>query len=322
MFMFDGLDVGRTGRSAEEEDEDEEEEEEEGFIPWVGQTGSAQEGEFDQFGGVEESQLPIAPAPKMPEEYYSGLENFLSRSPPRLKSKKRQEVESAATIIGRSVPPSKQTASSSTGRASQGMAAAPRPFDPNLLREAFAYTDKLLRESVMEEAQEAAAAARQQNKQQQQQHSKKRDGGGAPPKPRSAGSMEKSMSAYGQNPKSAPAGGGKGGSAKERLGAGLVKRLRDSAGNASHVTSAAALLAGAGTGRQQQQRSDSGAFSVSAVSEDDSASRKIVDVDAMVRNFQDGVTLKKLQAELAASQQSMKRSENAFRELAGRAGLR
>jgi len=128
--------------------------------------------------------------------------------------------------------------------------------------------------------------------------------------------LEKSMSAYGQpGPKSAPGG------AKERAGAGLVKRLRESTQHQSHQASSGnALLAGAGGSRKHHQGSAD--FSVTAVSEDDSGSRKTNDFDALVANFQQGLTLRKLQEELAASQSSMRRSEHAFRELAGKAGLR
>lgn len=311
--MYDGYAVG----------DDEEEDEEEG-LPWS-RLPQQQESDVNPWRAAaglqrEEEQEheaeEIAALPQMPAEFYNGVDQLLRMSPPRLKSKKRFDVEDASSIVGgnarshpSAAPPSAPTRKSVIPAPAQRGAVGKRHIDPNLLNEAFAYTDKLLREAALEQKQEEAEEALAARRNEARVN-----------KPSSAGGvLERSLNAYGggggRSAKSAPLPSGKKGSssssAKERLGAGLVKRLRSTAtgtgGGVEKSASARALLAGAASGNT---------FTVTAVSEDDSSGRKAMDFDALVANFTQGLTLRKLQAELAASQESMRRSQAAFKSLA------
>ena len=310
--MYDGYAVG---------DDDEDDEEEEGFLPWSGLQHESGGNAWGPGGNPEEDQdleqaEEVAALPQMPAEFYNGVDQLLRMSPPRLKSKKRFDVEGASTIVGgnarshpSAAPPSAPTRKSVVPAPAQRGAAGKRHIDPNLLNEAFAYTDKLMREAVLEQKQEEAEETFAARRNEARSN-----------KPSSAGGvLERSLNAYGggggggRSAKSAPSGKKGPSSAKERLGAGLVKRLRSTAtgtgGGVEKSASARALLAGAGA-------ASSNTFTVTAVSEDDSSGRKAMDFDALVANFTQGLTLRKLQAELAASQESMRRSQAAFKSLA------
>lgn len=327
-FVYDGYAYD------DDDEEDDDSADEEAFLPWTSNTSQTnammdypksppiESGSNFQFTyGADELQgegTEEIPLPKMPEEFYNGVENFLSRSPPKLKSKKRLEIEGANTITGLTKHASAPALPRSNMNAkSKQQAPVRRNIDPSLLSEAFAYTDKILREAVLEEAHEAAIAKHAAQSQGSRDTHPKNGG----KKPRSAGSvLEKSSHAYlGGGNNSASQQARKPRSAKDRLGAGLVKRLRQTATSNSSAGGsgrAASMLAG-GAGQGPDEIAD---FTVTAVSED-AGSRKIVDFDAMVANLSQGVMMRKLQAELAASQQSMQRSSVHIRELAGKAGF-
>ena len=303
-FFYDGFALNSSGGVDYEDDDGDDDEE--GFLPWGMELPAGAEE-----GSPEDQDVGEPALPKMPEEFYNGVEQFLSKSPPRLKSKKRLEVENATSILGGAkgkIGGSAKTMMtlSSSGvfggsvlLSQQGNGGGKRVIDPSLLNEAFAYTEKIVREAALMESQEAAVLAKQQRRAQSQKDV-------TSSKPRSAGSvLEKSAADYGKIPKSS--------AAKDRCGAGLVKRLRQSTQTQAGSGVATVLLSG--TGRQRGSESD---FSVTAKAEDDSTSRKMLDFDSLVANFQQGLTLRKLQAELAASQTNMKKSATAFRELAGK----
>ena len=282
-FTFDGFTMDAHNNFGGEEEEEEEE-----VMPLpAGLHGQEEQVQHELDTGAEE--IPI-----MPPDFYAGVDLFLRKSPPRLKGKKRMDVEASAALGKRDQ------------KSSRSVAAAPRrsvpvpvlrgTLDTSLLHEAFAYTDKILREAVHEEAQaerQARSGNNSGNNNNSHHQLPERRGG-------SAGSALVPAAAarnpYSDNPRSAP---GKGSSAaKDRTGAGLVKRLRQ---------------------QTQPNSASSSGFDVSRL--DDEAARKS-EFDNLVLNFQQGLTLKKLQAELAASQQAMRRSEGMVREIAGAAGFR
>jgi hypothetical protein len=174
--------------------------------------------------------------------------------------------------------------------------AKPKMIDSQLLREAFAYTDQLLREAVVEEAN--SMAHDQEAQQQQQQERGKRQAKSAPAEMMSH-KVKNLEDAY-QHGTTGGGGGGKKKGTNHRVG--MIRNLK-----------------------QQQQAEGaaknihSSAFSVvTNVQENESAHdsrRNPLNYEDLVYNFQHGVNLEKLRKELADSRQSLAQSEHVIREL-------
>jgi hypothetical protein len=181
----------------------------------------------------------------------------------------------------------------------------PRMIDSNLLNEAFAYTDQLLREAVIEEAQSMMNDSEAQKKQQYQEH-----------QPRSApadllSATKKGIEeTYGQQ-SIATGGGGGGGSKKKKSSSnrvGMVRNLKQKNNGFSSSSST------------KPSFSQDNAFSVNTNIHDTEGpdlKRNTVNYDELIFNFQSGSTLDKLRKELAQSKQSLAQSENVIRELSG-----
>lgn len=305
-FTFDGFTMDAHNNFGQEEDD---EEEEGAFLP-LPTTLRRQEGmqvQYQQQPGEEDGAVEEIPI--MPPAFYEGVDLFLRKSPPRLKGKKRMDVEASAAIGKSSQKSSSRSVAAAPRRSAPAPSARITTLDTSLLHEAFAYTDRILREAVHEEAQaerQGRMSGSGSNNNSHHQLPERRGG--------SAGSAMAPAAAarnpYSDNPRSAP--GSKGSSAaKERTGAGLVKRLRQQTQPSSGSSS--------GRSNNNNNSSSSSGFDLSRL--DDEAARKN-EFDSLVLNFQQGLTLKKLQAELAASQQAMRRSEGMVREIAGAAGFR
>lgn len=279
-FVMDGLEVEMPVECDDAEaDEDEACYEDEG------------EGNFDSdlFQAAEEE----VEAPVMPTEYYQSVEYFLSRAPPKLqgstsdKEKRKKKPDASdekpppvlpqITKNSRADGSSKPKVQSKVSASIKGTAKAgptQRNIDPNLLMQAFAYTDQLVREAEEEEAKGGSAP-----------HMTR------PPLPGSDQSNHPRSAPYdldadtggSQNQK-----GGNGGRQKSKKKGGVVKKLRTQTQNAG--------------------------FSVPVMAEEDHQ-KAAMDFDSLVANFQQGITLQKLQSELAASQQSMKQSEDFMKQL-------
>jgi hypothetical protein len=184
----------------------------------------------------------------------------------------------------------------------------PRMIDSNLLNEAFAYTDQLLREAVIEEAQSMMNDGEAQKKQQYQDH-----------QPRSApadllSATKKGIEeTYGQQSIAAGGGGGGGGGGSKKKKSssnrvGMVRNLKQK--NSSFSSSSST----------KPSFSQDNAFSVNTNIHDTEGpdlKRNTVNYDELIYNFQSGSTLDKLRKELAQSKQSLAQSENVIRELSG-----
>mmetsp|Transcript_3161 Transcript_3161/g.6574 ORF Transcript_3161/g.6574 Transcript_3161/m.6574 type:complete len:333 (-) Transcript_3161:32-1030(-) len=268
-------------------------------------------------------------APEMPQNFYKEVENFLMRAPPSIKvpgkvksSKKQGGVvlpDINTRVAGPAQPPQPPQVTSKVRSKLLSNANKPVPhrnFDHNLLREAFAYTDMLLKEALIEEASQAGSGnGTDTNMEYQQPQGKGKKmggvGGGAQPK----STMSRSRTAPVESiymaphsnatahPSSAPA------RKKNNPGApyqtsgsskGVVKKLR------SKVPSEASSTSG---------RAESGDFHISNDKDADTGKRNPVNFDELISNFQGGVMLNKLRKELEESQQSMKKSENFMRQL-------
>ena len=331
-------------------------------------------------GNVDEQDGEIK---KMPEEYYSSLDVFLSKGPPRIlrdrggrgdklaantnvtaKGKQQQPMPSKTTkkgvsaatasggvpvgvsysavkssgygpaASGNSKGKKQSSASSSGGRGVGGL-------DEELLKEAFAYTDKLLREAVLEEQEEsqmmmmekAAAMASKQpsalNNALNNHHRSSNNVNHPHPVPPSKGPSSSSShhsvaAAYAPAaaprppPRSFGSNGGSNGSSGLTLSqlqgmnnVSVVQRLRDEVqGTAAHSSSSS--VGGASLGGQGDSGPGSGLFRVSNVGLDQPEvlreGQAKADLASLVSNFESGATLSRLKAELEASQRARDKS--------------
>lgn len=164
-------------------------------------------------------------------------------------------------------------------------------IDHNLLHEAFAYTDKLLRDAVMDE-------------QLQQQQAL----------------QEEAMNSRKGHPRSAPAdlehevriGGVAGGSGAiyATASGNNSQGKKKSNGGINAVRNLKKQSSGGGSAK----RSD---FNVGGESQETDLRRNALNFDELVANFQNGTTLEKLRRELADSRSSLAQSESVIRELSG-----
>ena len=311
---------------------------------------------------------------KMPEEYYSSLDVFLNKGPPRIlrdrggkgdsklaantnaKGKQVQSMPSktakkgvalAAGTANAGVPvitsysavkssgygpaatggsKGKKQASGVGGRGAGGGGG----LDEDLLKEAFAYTDKLLREAVLEEQEESqmmmTAAANKQpyalNNALNNNHSRGNHPHPVPPSkgPSSSSSHHSMAAAYA--PASAPrppprsyggSGSGSSGLTLSQLqgmnNVSVVQRLRDEVqGTTATHASSSSSMGGASAGGD----AGSGLFRVSSVGLDQPEvlreGQAKADLASLVSNFESGATLAKLKAELEASQRARDKS--------------
>ena len=303
---------------------------------------------------------------KMPEEYYSSLDVFLSKGPPRIlrgkgdsklaanthgKGKQQQSipskaakkgVASTASTAGNGVPVG--TSYSTVKSSGYGPAAAGGKgkkqssgvggrgtggLDEDLLREAFAYTDKLLREAVLEEQEESQmmekTVASKQPSGLNNNHSRSSNNGNHPhPVPPSKGPSSSShhsvaaayAPAVAPRPPHRSFSGSTGSSASSGLtlsqlqgmnNVSVVQRLRDEVQGTTNVTAsthASSSSVGADAG--------SGMFRVSNVGLDQPEvlreGQAKADLASLVSNFESGATLAKLKAELEASQRARDKS--------------
>jgi len=277
---------------------------------------------------IDEAEI-VDKAPEMPQHFYKDVESFLTMAPPKLKdtgSKKTKgmpkaqaggvqlpDIYSTKPGSGESGPPRPPVVASkvrSKLHANTNKVKPQAQFDHTLLREAFAYTDKLLKDAIMEEAAAAAAdgadygdheTARQPV---QKGTSKKLTGKGASTGTASQGRLG-SRTAPAESVYMAPHTDHQGGSRKKSDSAGkdrksVVKRMR------AKIPSEAAMY---GANNESE-----GAFNVSNDLDSDNR-RNPINFDELISNFQGGVTLQKLRKELEQSKQSMKNSENFMKQL-------
>lgn len=267
------------------------------------QTGGLDEELVDD--GGENDKVPV-----MSNEFYEQVENFLRKEPPKIgeaigsKTKKQKKKkgsspedefnEKAMSQIP-TLPPvnpirrqveSVPAESKVAKRKSSGESKKQKAIDPQLLRDAFAYTDNLLRNAVLEEA---AEQLDDDTNDRSRRHGAQKDRKthSAP----AADTGDRDYLFYG-----APAGKGR------NAPVNIVRSLKSKK-------------------KQQQQQHHSGGrpvhsenFSVKKEEEQD-LKRNPLNFEELVANFQSGTTLERLRKELEDSQNSLKQSKSAIRNL-------
>mmetsp|Transcript_8142 Transcript_8142/g.11213 ORF Transcript_8142/g.11213 Transcript_8142/m.11213 type:complete len:336 (-) Transcript_8142:17-1024(-) len=272
-------------------------------------TGAGDEDIEEDFGREEDLK-----APEMPEEFYAHVDNFLKRPPPKLKvdgtsnAKNKNDSQIAPSIPmfpkintkqkeNQSERDEKVTKKSTKKKSSSS---TEKVINNNLLREAFAYTDQLLREAVIQEAKERQEASEQLN------HTH----------PKSAPNMVETVFGHPllanncaintvtylktQQSQQQQSSNHKGESSSGAVG--TIRKLRNNKQGQPIKE------------KEKDRGNNTGDFDVTVDAEIDSK-RSTVNFDDLVSNFQNGTTLKKLQKELEMSKQSMQRSEAFLRNL-------
>jgi hypothetical protein len=254
-------------------------------------------------------------APEMPQNFYQEVESFLTREPPKLKEPKKikslkkdgvakglvlPDIYAKNNDVSPPQPPQATSKVRSKLLSNTNKPTNQRQFDHNLLREAFAYTDKLLKEALIEEANSSlendGGDGEYQNLPPRAQGKK----AGAAKGPSRTAPIEAVYVT--PHPSSAPASKKKGDSSVYQTSAGgskgVVKKLR------AKVPSESSL----------QAPNHDAAFNIGNDS-GDVGRRNPINFEELVSNFEGGVTLQKLRKELEESKQSMKQSENFMRQL-------
>lgn len=261
-------------------------------------------------------------APVMPSDYYDQVENFLRKEPPKIgdtmvtkdskqkKKKKRQDEDEKPYSQIPTLPPvnlpRRQLEAAAAEpkpakrKSSGGESKKPKAIDPQLLREAFSYTDQLLRNAVLEEANEHQLEDDYQDRSSNKKHAavqqRERKTHSAPQQAADAGA-DRDYLFYG-----APA-------AKGRTGA--VNVVRNLKSKKKQQNSGAGGPYGGGVGGRPVHSDE---FFVKKEDEVD-LKRNPLNFDELVSNFQNGVTLERLRKELEDSKNSLKQSKSAIRNL-------
>lgn len=267
----------------------------------------------EQSGGLDEELVDDGgendKVPVMPNEFYEQVESFLRKEPPKIgeaiggKTKKKkkkggaEEDEIYEKTLSQipTLPPvnpirrqveSVPAEAKISKRKSSGESKKQKSIDPQLLRDAFAYTDNLLRNAVLEEAAEQLDD-NTNDRSRRQGAQKDRKTHSAP----AADNGDRDYLFYG-----APAGKGR------NAPVNIVRSLKSKK-------------------KQQQQQHPSGGrpvhsenFSVKKEEEQD-LKRNPLNFEELVANFQSGTTLDRLRKELEDSQNSLKQSKSAIRSL-------
>ena len=246
-------------------------------------------------------------APEMPEEFYSNVDMFLRRPAPKLRGedivKKKDPKDDGHSIpmlpkIAKQKEPSESIVQEKVGKKMKKKStkeATERVINNALLKEAFAYTDQLLREAVIQEAREKQELADQSNRKEKVLPKS------APPNIETVFGHPTMKS---QSNKTASEGGS---------GVGAIRKLRSNKQSSSNNKERSHSI-GSHSNHNHSNTAANNDFDVSLEAEVD-LKKNAVNFDELVSNFQNGTTLKKLQRELEQSKQSMQKSEAFLRNL-------
>jgi len=199
-----------------------------------------------------------------------------------------------------------------------------RAIDSNLLKEAFAYTDQLLKEAVIEEVETSYLLPGNHQILQSSSSDKKK-----------LVSVDDAYlanlaAAYGHGtgngianpalPRSAPNDGNSNSNTslkKQKKSSGNINAIRQLKSNRDKQKTATTGATNAAGGIASGVNMNTNNFVTANDSMNVDYKRNVVNFDELVANFQQGTTLERLKAELAASQQSLQQSESSIRELSG-----
>lgn len=288
-----------------------------------GQMSSTFEEDVDYENGyISDNNDDDSNAPKMPDEFYDNLDGFLKKPPPKLSKSDNIQIKLPISITDDKVtlpkiPPSvmkppmpqrppiaKLSKATSkireiiNGRANEIIV---KPIDENLLREAFAYSDQINREAALEEAMSNASLARGHlindndydidNEDNNNIHMNIIMPRSAPPHAVKKTTTMKSTQKNNNGNKKCTS---------STSSVSVVKKIRGQTHNV-YISSTS---------------SKGGEFEVAGNTlEEDSFKKNAIDYDALVANFEQGILLQRLRAELEASKQSVSKTTEYMRKL-------
>lgn len=240
-------------------------------------------------------------APRMPDEFYDNIEHFLKRPAPKfggidngvMPSKGKEEKQSSLPRIPPTslkqqaqpplaLPPKPNKVSKATSKIKEiinGRTNEVKQIDPSLLREAFAYSEKVMQEAMFEEAFESS-------------HQNRPSSGDNDDHPRSAPPIPKKQQQKANKGQQQPK--------KSTSTQSLVKKLRGQTHNVY-------------MGHSDAVKEKS--FDTAHMPEEDSK-RNAIDYDALVANFEQGIMLQRLRAELEESKQNISKTTEHMKKLA------
>jgi hypothetical protein len=296
--------------------------------------------------------------PKMPEHFYSDVDSFLSRPPPKVKgqgkksrAKERldEQITKSASLPVIMPPRQKAPKMQVESKVNTGRTKGPgkkhggytqRPLDMSLVQQAFQYTEQLQQAALDDElmngaeddegratgghrmkksgsAPSASASGRDRERGDPRQHAKTTATGIA------TNSSDKGPSRVMMSQEEGIYGGTGSGSnrplnqsaaaaaaAPKKSKGNMAKKLRTRTQSSDTGGKAAAMAAA--------YSSSTGGFDTS-VQQEVTMGRNAVDFDALVANFEQGLTLQKLRAELNESKENMEKSKQAMRQISKQA---
>mmetsp|Transcript_41016 Transcript_41016/g.41892 ORF Transcript_41016/g.41892 Transcript_41016/m.41892 type:complete len:325 (+) Transcript_41016:133-1107(+) len=244
----------------------------------------------------------------MPEKFYEGVEEFLSRPPPKLsvmgngnkkislpklKQEKLDLQKQMRLNPGGPVHASTKTATKKIAKKKESSSASGvKQIDEQLLMQAMEYTDKLMNEELIDKMRELSST-KNMNTNGRRAFSQGHVAEGTDDKMtqkgrnRSKDSNDIKRKANGTNTR---VGVGGGGPVKRNS---VVKKLR----------------------AQTRIYSHDNEFSISTADSGQDPNKSNLDFEAMITNFEQGITLRKLQAELEDSKINMMRSEDVVKKI-------
>jgi hypothetical protein len=245
---------------------------------------------------------PDSQPPPMPESFYSNLDQFLSRPPPKVanfgeKTKQSGVKDSSVVLPVLNNPKQKKAVTSKVKSKLHDSRTLDndmeRRFDPTLLQEAFAYVDKIQREVVGDGDDGGDAVEHQDEVRRIPQKA-----GSAPQLSRPTEAHKPQSNNNNNNKQNHPylrqeAMRSKTKKSSKQNKEGVVRRLRSQ----TNITA-----------------TEDNAFSNMSTNIDTSK-RGAVDMASLVSNFENGILLNQLKAELEASKKSMAESENFMMKL-------
>lgn len=237
------------------------------------------------------------------DQFVSNVNSYHNKSEPILPRiiSKKEEMESLPPRISSKGNSTKKTVNTAKINSNNVVTKAKRDatIEKNnvLLKEAFEYTDRLLREAIIEESQKDNVNHTSNSKQSKS----------AP----TSQQIKQAQSVYSNTANHH-------GSHHSSSTGGLVKKLRAKTQSSGYGDSSNRKTSnGQKSNKQivkQAQPINNGDFDLSKDAEQ-STKKNALDFDGLVNNFTTGATLEKLRRELAQSQKSMKKSEDYFMQL-------
>jgi hypothetical protein len=289
----------------------------------------------DGYNGSEE-MLSEEAVPLMPDEFYSDVDTFLSRPPPKFnglktQSKMRGKLEEKivkSTSLPVLLPPRPKKIES---KVNSGLKKGPgkkieKQIDRNLLQQAFEYTAQLQHQHDGDDDEEPPLHphhAMNKKKSSSAPHISSSSRGGMTLRTETEEEEEEEDSdeirscdrkqvrlkqTYGGTKSQAQSQGKS--KPKKNPPNGMVKRLRSQ--TYTHQTGSAS---GSGHDQRTGGGGGGGGFDTSVSQSDGGSNRQVLDFNALVANFEQGIALKQLQQELEDSRAAMARSKRAVEEI-------